>query len=70
MRGQEVCVCVCVCLSIRSRIYGTLRFSIAPLEPQMIFDRGLLFSSPREAGSFTSARKCQIRGKIRGKIRG
>ena len=33
MRGQEVCVCVCVYLSIRRSIYGTFRFSIAPLMP-------------------------------------
>ena len=33
-------------------------------------DRGLQFSSRHEAGRFTSARKCQIRGQIGGQIRG
>ena len=37
------------------------------IKPQSIFDRGLRFQSPREAGAFTSAGRCQIRGKIRGK---
>ena len=46
---------VCVCI---------LGFQTNPSEPQSNLDRGLRFSSFREAGGFTSARKCQIRGKF------
>ena len=51
-----------------------LGFQLHPLPPwsPKVFlteGRGLLFSSHREAGGFTLARKCQIRGKIRGKTK-
>ena len=64
-RSRSVCVCPSAAAAGKP-----LGFQLHPLVPQSIFDTGLRFSSPREAGGFTSARKCQIRGKIKGKIRG
>ena len=68
MRGQELCMCV-VCPS-EAAAGKLLNFQLRLSEPPSIFDRGLRFSSPREADSFTSARKCQTSGQIRGKTRG
>ena len=67
MRSQEVYVYVClfVCLSAAA-VGKPLGFQLHPSEPPSIFDRGLRFSHPREAGSFTSTSKCQKRGELRG----
>ena len=64
------CVYVCVSLSVCPSAAAAgepLGSKLNPSEPVSIFDRGLQFLSPREAGDFTSARKCRIRGQIRGK---
>ena len=61
--------CVCLCLSAAAGMKPS-GFQLHPSEPKSIFYRGLQLVNPPEAGGFTSARKCQIRGQIRGKIRG
>ena len=62
MRGQEVCVCPSAAAAGKPLGFEILGFQLQPLDAQSIFDRGFRFSSPCEAGSFTLARKCQIRG--------
>ena len=63
MRSQEVCVCACLCVCLSAAAAGKpLGFQLHPSEPRSIFDQGLQFSTPHEAGVFTSARKCQIKG--------
>ena len=64
--AMYVCVRVCPSADAAGKPLGSLQHR------ECIFDRRLRYLSPSEGGGFTSARKCKIRGQIRGifKIRG